>query len=80
MLRLLTTDKGIRALKISGWVVLVASLLAQPLLGSKGYFSIDGWLGFGAWFGFGVCVLMVILANALGFLLKREQHYYDSTD
>ncbi len=43
----------------------------------KPHFVIDGTFGFGAWFGFVSCVILVVGAKALGFLLKRPVDYYD---
>jgi hypothetical protein len=58
-------------------VVLALTVLAQLLLPVKGYFGVDGWLGFGALFGFLSCVAMVLVAKGMGLFLKRDQHYYD---
>jgi hypothetical protein len=56
--------------------VLTLTVLAQLVVPMEGYFRIDGWLGFGAAYGFFACLAMVLLAKALGFLLKRQQNYY----
>ena len=58
-------------------VVLGLTVLAQLVFPVKGYFAVDGWLGFGAVYGFFACVVMVIVAKGLGLFLKRDQHYYD---
>lgn len=58
-------------------VVLALTVIAQLVFPVKGYFAVDGWLGFGAVYGFVSCVLMVIVAKGLGLFLKRDQHYYD---
>ena len=58
-------------------VVLGLTVLAQLVFPVKGYFAVDGWLGFGALYGFFACVVMVIVAKGLGLFLKRDQHYYD---
>ena len=57
-------------------VVLAASVAAQLLFKVKGYFGVDGWLGFGAVFGFLSCLAMVLFAKGLGKLLKRDENYY----
>lgn len=57
-------------------LVLVLSVAAQLLLPVKGYFGIDGWLGFAAAFGFLSCLLMVLFAKLLGRVLKRDEDYY----
>ena len=56
--------------------VLVALVLLQFVIKVKDYFGIDGWIGFGAAFGFLSCVVMVLVAKALGMVLKREETYY----
>jgi hypothetical protein len=56
--------------------VLVALVALQLGIKVKGYFSIDGWFGFGALFGFGACAAMVLVAKALGYVLKRPEDYY----
>ena len=60
--------------------VLALSLLLQTAITIKGYFVIDGWFGFGALFGFMSCVVLVLVAQALGPLLKRDVNYYDQND
>lgn len=57
-------------------VVLAVSVAAQLLFKVKGYFTVDGWLGFGAVFGFLSCVAMVLFAKVMGWVLKREEKYY----
>jgi len=56
--------------------ILALSVLAQLLFKVKGYFGVDGWLGFGAVFGFLACLAMVLVAKALGWVLKRDEGYY----
>jgi len=56
--------------------VLVLTVLAQLVIGVKGYFGVDGWIGFGAAFGFLSCLIMVVVAKGLGFVLKRNENYY----
>jgi sterol desaturase/sphingolipid hydroxylase (fatty acid hydroxylase superfamily) len=58
-------------------VVLVALVLAQAIIYVKGYFGVDGWFGFGAGFGFLSCLLMVVFAKGLGYVLKRPEDYYE---
>jgi sterol desaturase/sphingolipid hydroxylase (fatty acid hydroxylase superfamily) len=56
--------------------VLVLTVLLQLVIKIKGYFGIDGWLGFGAAYGFLSCLVMVLVAKGLGFVLKRDENYY----
>lgn len=58
-------------------VVLAVSVGLQAVIYVKGYFGVDGWFGFGAAFGFLSCLAMVLLAKALGYVLKRGEDYYD---
>ena len=56
--------------------VLVPLVAVQLIVKIKGYFGVDGWLGFGAAFGFLSCLAMVLVAKGLGFALKRPEDYY----
>ena len=56
--------------------VLAITVLLQLVIKVKGYFGVDGWLGFGAAFGFLSCLAMVLVAKGLGFVLKRDEDYY----
>jgi sterol desaturase/sphingolipid hydroxylase (fatty acid hydroxylase superfamily) len=56
--------------------VLALSVVVQLLFSVKGYFGIDGWLGFGAVYGFLSCLAMVLFAKLLGGFLKRPENYY----
>ena len=65
------------------WVfaaVLALTVLAQLLVYVKGYFTVDGWFGFGAVYGFISCLLMVLFAKGLGVFLKRPNDYYAEHD
>jgi cell division protein FtsW (lipid II flippase) len=58
-------------------VVLALVVAAQLLFKVKGYFGVDGWLGFGAVYGFLSCLAMVLFAKMLGWFLKRKEDYYE---
>ena len=62
------------------WVILlflcVASVVPEFFLSRKGYFGIDGILGFYALLGLISCVALVLLGNLLGLVLKRRENYY----
>ena len=71
------------SIRLLWWVfaaVLILSVAAQLVLSVKGYFRIDGWLGFGAVFGFLSCLAMVLFAKALGAVLKRNEVYFQEQD
>ena len=57
-------------------VVLTLTVLAQLYIYVKGYFTVDGWFGFGAAYGFISCLIMVLVAKVLGYILKRQDNYY----
>lgn len=72
----LVRPSTIRMLWIGGSVLLALTVLAQLFIPIKGYFGVDGVFGFGAMFGFISCLLMVLFAKVLGFVLKRDEQYY----
>ena len=74
----LVRPASIRLLWRIFWAVLALTVALQAVIKVKGYFGVDGWIGFGAVFGFLSCLLMVLFAKGLGYLLKREQDYYRS--
>ncbi|MBU2677201.1 MAG: hypothetical protein KJP16_08955 [Gammaproteobacteria bacterium] len=76
----LTRPATIRKLWWVFAVVLALTVAAQLFIYVKGYFGVDGWLGFGAAFGFLSCVAMVLVAKGLGILLKRNEDYYAAGD
>jgi hypothetical protein len=67
-----------------GWrvagAVLGLVLVAELFFSAAGRFGVDGWFGFGAIFGFASCVVMVVLARLLGWVLKRPERYYEDRD
>lgn len=71
------------SIRILWWVfaaVLVLSVGLQLVFKVKGYFGVDGWLGFGALYGFLCCLAMVLFAKVLGWILKRREDYYEESD
>lgn len=73
----LTKPSTIRKLWWGFSAVLMLTVAAQLFIYVKGYFVVDGWFGFGAIYGFAACLVMVLVAKALGFVLKRNESYYD---
>ena len=76
----LTQPKTVRKLWWVFSAVLAATVLVQLVWYVKGYFTIDGWFGFGAVYGFLSCLLMVLFAKLLGVFLKRPNNYYLTTE
>ena len=71
------------SIRLLWWVfatVLALGVLAQLVFPIKGYFVVDGWIAFGAIFGFGSCLVMVLFAKLLGYVLNRPQNYYRGRD
>ena len=67
---------SIRLMWWAGSGLLALTVLAQVFIPVKGYFGVDSWPAFGAVFGFASCVLMVLVAKVLGWVLKRPEDYY----
>lgn len=73
----LVRPSTIRKLWIAFSIILALVVAAQAVIYIKGYFGFDAWFGFGAVYGFGSCLIMVLVAKLLGFVLKRPEDYYD---
>lgn len=67
----------IRRLWIAFAGVLLACAAAELWLPHKNYFGIAGLPLFYAGFGFLSCVVLVVVAKALGVMLKRRDNYYE---
>jgi Na+/melibiose symporter-like transporter len=67
----------IRKLWIGGCAILGLTVIAQIFIPIKGYFGADDWFAFGAVYGFICCLLMVVFAKLLGFVLKRGEDFYN---
>ena len=72
----LVRPSTIRKLWIGFSIVLAIVVAAQAVIYIKGYFGVDAWFGFGAVYGFVSCLIMVLVAKLLGFVLKRPENYY----
>ena len=73
----LVRPRTIRRLWALFIVVLALTVLADLAIEHHPYFGVDGTIGFGAWFGFASCVALVLVAKALGAVLKRPDSHYD---
>jgi len=72
----LVRESTIRKLWIGLVVVLTLLVGAQFFIEIKPYVGLDGSFGFGAWFGFISCVVMVVVAKIIGYVVKRSEFYY----
>ena len=73
----LTRPETIRRLWIVFGAILALVVLVESGVAVHGHFGLDATFGFNAWYGFVTCVAMVLIAKALGSVLKRDDRYYD---
>ncbi len=57
--------------------VLALTVLAEPFVRMHPHFAVEGIFGFHAWYGLLACAAMIVVAKALGWVLKRPDTYYD---
>lgn len=57
--------------------VLALTVLVELLVDLHPHFAVEGLFGFHAWFGLLACAAMILVAKALGVLLKRPDSYYN---
>jgi uncharacterized membrane protein len=57
--------------------ILVLTVLAELAVESHPHFAVERLFGFNAVYGFFACAVLIVIAKALGFLLKRPDTYYD---
>lgn len=67
----------IRRLWAAFIAVLVLALLAQRAIEAHPHFAIERLFAFNALYGFLACAALILVARALGLLLKRKDDYYD---
>lgn len=73
----LVRDSTIKLLWVLFVIILAATVLADFFIHPHAFFPLAGTFGFGAWFGFLSCVILILFAKGLGFILKRPDTYYD---
>ena len=69
--------KTIRMLWILLYVVCGLTLAPELFIERHAYFGIDDFFSFYAILGFIACALLIIFAKGLGYLLKKDEDYYD---
>jgi hypothetical protein len=57
--------------------VLVLTLVAEPLVEWHPHFAVERLPGFNAVYGFVACAALILVAKAIGLLVKRPDTYYD---
>jgi len=60
--------------------VLAATVLVELAVTLHPHFSVESLFGFHALYGFLACLAMIVVAKALGLLLKRPDDYYGGDD
>ncbi len=73
----LTRPEVIRKLWFGLLIILALTLIAGLFIDFHEHFGVESLFGFYAWYGFGSCVLMVVVAKLLGFVLKRPDNYFE---
>lgn len=73
----LDEPRNIKLLIIISLIVLALTVIADFFYHGHPKFVVDGWFGFYAWYGFLTCLVMVLVAKLLGYVLKRDDRYYD---
>lgn len=73
----LTRPSTIKLLWMAFIFVLALTVLASNWMTEEPHFEIEGLFAFNASFGFLVCAAMILVAKALGVLLKRRDTYYE---
>ena len=70
-------QKNHKILWIGGGCILILLVLAEFFIHLHSAFHAFEWLSFNSVFGFFSCVLMVVIAKILGYIIKRPEDYYD---
>ena len=73
----LVRRRSIRVLWIVFVAVLAAVTVGDVFIDGHPHFGLDGTFAFYSWYGFLTCVVMILVAKAMGILLKRKDTYYD---
>ncbi len=76
----LTRPQTIRLLWRVFVAVLALTVLAELAVQHEARFAVEGWFGFNAVFGFVACAVLIVVAKAIGTVLKRPDTYYAEND
>lgn len=68
---------SIKKLWIGTVIILGLTVIAEFFVKIHSHFEIESYFAFHAIYGFLTCVVMVLFAKALGYLIKRKDDYYD---
>lgn len=56
--------------------ILALTVIVQLVVGVHPHFELEGVFGFSAAYGFVACAALILIARAIGVLLKRPDSYY----
>ena len=70
-------ESSIKKLWIGAIILLALTVSAEIFITLHPHFKIESVFSFHAIYGFIACVIMVIFAKLLGYLIKRKDDYYD---
>ncbi len=73
----LDEPRNVRLLWRGFLAVLALTVLAEFAVTLHPHFGVDSLFGFHALYGFLACLAMIVVAKALGVLLKRPDRYYE---
>jgi hypothetical protein len=73
----LTRPETIRRLWRWFIAVLALTVLAEIPIRHEAHFAGDSFFGFHALFGFAACAALIVVAMAIGVVLRRPDTYYD---
>tara|TARA_Y100001935_G_scaffold223408_1_gene198833 strand:- start:69742 stop:70008 length:267 start_codon:yes stop_codon:yes gene_type:complete len=66
----------IRKLWLIFFIILSIAILSNFFVIQYNNFGIDSTFGFYSWYGFFACVILVLVAKILGYLIKRPDNFY----
>lgn len=70
-------ESSIKKLWTGAIIILALTVIAELFITLHPHFKIESIFSFHAIYGFVACVVMVVFAKLLGFLIKRKDDYYD---
>lgn len=76
----LDEPRRVRLLWRAFLAVLAVTVLVELAVPLHPHFGVDGLFAFHAVYGFLACLVMILVAKALGLILKRPDDYYEGRD
>ena len=76
----LDKPRNVRFLWRAFLALLALTVLVELVVTLHPHFAVESVFGFHALYGFVACLAMIVVAKALGAVLKRPDTYYESPD